>query len=347
MQIRKNKSDLIVSFGDAEIKFTPNERFITLEESIKSKASDVYEMINDVVTTVPAVMEMVNGLGTEQIITVQIPQDVQQKIKEGIYTMTTKKGVLRAVVRDAKTGEIVKHLDLTIRDLPEGFDLTKIAAYSETVAIQKQLDSIAKEIKAIQVGLDDVLTGLQNDRIAQYLSGASLYSEARLVGDEELRKQLTAQSLMRLSNAFHQLSEEARTDIQALSERYNQDKLRIEGMKSKEVYSKIDNINICFDSLLKIAQTRAAIYYEQNEIPAMIQTLDAYALFLKDTLTDINTEMLYQFDRSDMEIEGGTWYSRSEELPKMIEGVKDNYSIPVSENVIFQIGSKNKKANRR
>ncbi len=309
---------------------------INLKDTIKEKESQVGDMFIGLINASPIIKDFVDSLSVEQIIALEIPADIQDKINKGIYTITTKKGVLRAVVREAETGEIVKHLDLKYKDLPHDFNLVEASQYAQMANITAKLQELADEIKYIQQGIDNVLIGMQNDRIAQYLSGEDLYIKARLIVNPELRNQLISQSLMRLNNAYFQLSEEVKREIRFLLQNYDKDKLKIENIKTKELTKKIQNINCCFDVLLKAAQGQAAIYYECGETQAMLHSLETYGKLLEDLLTEETTEMLYQFDKTDKKIAGGTWYYKSKELPAIIKETGRQYLLKDNSSFIIK-----------
>ena len=85
-------------------------------------------------------------------------------------------------------------------------------------ALQDQVQHIANQIAVIDHSVREVIQGQQNDRIALYYSGLTLYLEARNVNDPEMKKALTAQSLRALSEARFQLGLSMQSDIKYLAE---------------------------------------------------------------------------------------------------------------------------------
>ena len=70
------------------------------------------------------------------------------------------------------------------------------------------------------------------------------------------------------------------------------------------------NINKSFDIIHRSYLLRSAIYYERNEIPAMLSTMDEYGKFLKCDIIP-NAPLLTEFDRSDVLLQDGKWERRA------------------------------------
>ena len=174
-------------------------------------------------------------------------------------------------------------------------------------ALQEQLTEIADQIHSINYSVVRILEGQQNDRIAQYYSGISLYAESQLVTDSDMKKALIAQSLKALSEATYELTLAMQSDIKHL---INRDNERGKGKRVEYIDKHMQSINQCFAFVHQAMLLRAGIYCNEGQLSAMITVLEEYSRFI-ETNVGKNLVLLAQCDTSDDGTDNGIWSSRN------------------------------------
>ena len=149
---------------------------------------------------------------------VDATESTLEAIESGKIKLTTENsGKMYAQIREAN-GHYGSKLPIKKDVFAKGIDPIQMANALQMKALQDQVQQIANQIAVIDHSVREVIQGQQNDRIALYYSGLTLYLEARNVNDPEMKKALTAQSLRALSEARFQLGLSMQSDIKYLAE---------------------------------------------------------------------------------------------------------------------------------
>ena len=231
----------------------------------------------------------------------------------------SKTGELFAQIRGAD-GRLSEKIPIKkISDLAE-IDPTDLSNALRMKAIEEKLDSIVETLEEISIGIEDVLAGQDNDRIGLYCSGMNLYREAMQISDPMMRTLLTAQSIKTISDANAQEVQCVIRDVDYLVKGKH---LKLKKPKD-EVTKRIGNINKCLQVVHKSAVFKAGIYYRQNELAAMVESLDEYGRFL-DRVIVPNVGKLSEMDASEKFIGGSKW-SRKADFLEIIEDIR--YTLP-------------------
>ncbi len=228
------------------------------------------------------------------------------KIDDGSIKLTTDKfGNTYAQINNA--GKFGKKLPIKREDIAGDINPVDAANSLQLKAIQNQLEDLASQISVIDTRVKEVLQGQQNDRIALYESGMSLYLEAREIDDDQLRRLLVSQSQRALSDSVAQLSLEMKSAIAYLEAgEYNKHKKK----RQELISEKMDSINRCFPAIHQASISKAAIYCEQGENRAMLSSLKSYSKLIEATIGR-SAGLLAECDASDDGTDRGVWRSRA------------------------------------
>ena len=189
----------------------------------------------------------------------------------------------------------------------------------QMMAMQKQMDVIADQLCSIDNGVQNILQGQQNDRIGLYYSGVSLFLEATMISDAEIKKNLVAQALKSLSDSTFQLKLMMESDIKYLA---NKEYDLVKGKRRQDLIDeKMANIKRSYAIIHQASMLKAGIYCEMSEIPAMSMVLNEYSHFLEGTVSS-NTSLLAQCDKFDDGTETGFWKSKASQNLDVSEFVK-------------------------
>lgn len=228
-----------------------------------------------------------------------------EAIDSGKIKLTVEKGgkTFAQIKNGNKYGE---KLPIKRETFARGMDPVQMANAMQMRAIQEQMQQISHQIKSIDHSVREVIQGQQNDRIALYYSGASLYLEACRVNDPEIKKALIAQALRGLSEATFQLTLKIQDDIKFLSDKkYKADKKAQE----ETIKNRIQSIEESFTVIHQASMLRAAIYCKEGELQAMASVFSEYSHFIGGTIAP-NAQMLAEGDENDSGTERGIWKSR-------------------------------------
>lgn len=240
---------------------------------------------------------------------VDATEDTLEAIEKGkIKLSTDKAGRTFAQVRKAD-GKYGSKLPIKKEQFGKGVDPVQMANALQMKALQDQINDISDQIFFIDSGVQEILQGQQNDRIALYYSGVSLFLEARNISDLEMKKVVTAQALKALSDSTFQLTLKIQSDIKYLANREYEE---AKGKKNREslIGSRMDDINQSFAYIHQATMLKAGTYCEIGEYSAMAAVLDEYSYFIENTIKD-NVSILAQCDINDDGSEDGIWKSRA------------------------------------
>lgn len=177
-----------------------------------------------------------------------------------------------------------------------------------TTKMITMLDKIGTE-------LDDVKQGQQNDRIALFYSGMNLYLEARAVKDPDLRKYLVSQAMKGISDSHAQIMQQLQMDINYLmTGQYT----KVKGKSYEDMQEHMISINKSYDVIYRAMMLKAAIYYEQEELEALMTCLSEYGRFIEKVIIPIASK-LTELDASITTLKNGVWDQRAKSLATVNE----------------------------
>lgn len=238
--------------------------------------------------------------------------DISEDMKQDIYAGRIKldyskdKSKMYAQIRQSN-GHYGEKLPVKLEEFEGTIDYVQLAMMLQMKAMEQKLNTIMDALDDIGEDVITVLQGQQNDRIALYNSGISLYLEARSIQDESFRMLITAQALKTLSDGSEQLIQDMRSNIQyLLAGTYKKER----GKSTECIDEKMFNINKCFDVIHRSYLLRSAIYYERGELQAMVSTMDEYGKFLNHEIIPYS-DRLSEFDKSDVLLQDGRWDKRA------------------------------------
>lgn len=336
--VKKEISTVFLLKNDMEfVKYEDrdNAGIKIFEKRFRENNNEIKNIFDNIVGVSPMVAELVDGLKKTETISLKLSKEITEKLKSGEYSfMRTKDGILKAEIIDLnqKGKPIVQHCDLEIKEVCKGVDMKKLLNSMQSYQMQKQLEQISQQLDDISNRLNEVLRGQQNDRIALYYSGLELYLDSMRINDETFRKDMLSLAIKTLKDSNEQMIQQVKSDIKVLLDKFDIKSGKIKGISIKDINDRMTSINKAFEVIHKNSILSAGIYYENNEIKAMLGVLERYSGFLQQTLLDrcgeySVKEILYQYDENDKALEG-SWYSRSTEIPKSISRIKEELSNP-------------------
>lgn len=327
-----NKNELEIFNGCFDLDvFECNE---SLAKKVFAQKSD--ELLNTgktilekIIAASPVIAELAKKLEKTEKLKLSFSDEVLQKLKDGTYRLMKEKdsGIFKAVA--VGPGGIKELGNISIEQIPREIDLTQLSNAMQGMAINEKLQEISEKLEEMSKTIEGVIRGQHNDRLAMYYSGESLYREALVCIDKNMRIQLEASAIKALSDSVAALKVTLMSDIKELCEHFDFEKQRFDKkIKVEKIHEKVELINSAFSAIHDSTALKSAIYYKEGEYGAVTVTLSEYKRFLQETLDDERANILYFADENEKKYLSGVWDMRKNHLPEEIEEVKNRLSSP-------------------
>lgn len=240
---------------------------------------------------------------------VENSEELHKAVDEGIIKLD-KSSDGRTYAQIKNGNKYGKKLGITEESFSQDIDVAQLANALEMKMIEERLAEIIDVMADIGEDVVQILEGQQNDRIGLFYSGMDLFLEAKGIRDETFRKFITANALKTLSDANAQMTQTIQSDIRYL---VNREYEKSKGKRLEKINERMTSINKSFEVIYRSCVLKAAIYYEQNEIPAMLTALDEYGKFLKNVIIP-NVPQLTEHDINDLYLQDGIWERRANSI---------------------------------
>lgn len=284
--------------------------FKNLIQSRQGKADEIIKKIADVAVAAGVADELNLGAEKTARYIVNMPEETKDAIAKGLIKLDKgKDGQLYAQLRDADN-HYGKKLSISEELANQGVDPLEAMNALQLKAIQDQLAEMAATIDAISHDVESVLQGQQNDRLGLFYAGKALLLEAQNVQEPVFKQLLSTQALSTLSEASAQLTLQIQSDMQYLTD--GQYKSR-RGKQAEQIKAHMESINKSFQVIHEATLLKASIYYEAEELSAMLATVSDYGRFLAENVVP-NALKLAEYDCEDNLLKGGKWDARSKSL---------------------------------
>ena len=254
-------------------------------------------------STKSAIKKAFQKEGEETKLVADVGEDISEALKNGEVRLETgKNGNVYGQLR-CSNGQYGGKIPLKEELQEAGISSEELKLALQMETIKDQLQTLIEGIKEIEGKVTEAIQGQRNDRIGLFYSGLSLYLEAREIEDISLRKQMLALSIKSINDANHQMIQDIRMSMEYLmTEQYKaQRREMISNVKERLII-----IHQCYDVVFRAAFLKAAIYQENNEIPAMLMAIDEYGRFVERMIVPY-VGKLSELDSDSFLIEKSVW----------------------------------------
>lgn len=266
-------------------------------KNLINSAKDAMGHMQQMLYSSPAFIQIIkSSVGEEVFKAVLSPEQKDMLAQGALRLMTRKDGALLAKLVDPKTGQVVSNVPL------QGVNVSP--AFSQAMAnfaIQMQLAQIAEQIQTVQLAIEEVRQGQENDRLAVAYSCQQKLIQALLIQNPDLR----INALMRI--VFD--AEDSR-NLLMLSQKNNVDYIRklpesnmmkfFGSTKADKIDNRMSEIRTGLAALNMVSLVETMAYQELGEHEAAKSSLDYYGQFIQDTYLDHKglVERLDSLDKS-------------------------------------------------
>lgn len=297
-----------MNYSPLEDHSTPTELLLEGIENNYKKAENAAKTIYKQVSKAApdaAIAHQKNKKAVRYVL--DLSEESIKKLETGKIKLTTENGGKTYAQLRQKNGQYGSKVPVKRQVYGANVDPIQVANAMQLKAIQQQVEEMTEQVVALNHSVQDVLQGQQNDRIAQFFSGYSMYMEAREIQNRQFRDMVVAQALKALSESTFQLILELQTDIAYLSEgKYQESKKK----RVELIDERMKRIEQSFAYIYQSSMMRAAIYCIEGELPSMAKVLDDYSQFIDNTIA-INSQLLIEFDKNDDGTDRGVWKNRA------------------------------------
>ena len=154
-----------------------------IAKPLLNNAKVTFSKLEQMMYTAPAFVNLVKANIPKQALQAVLTEEQEAKIASGaLKLMTRKDGSLMANLVDPNTKKIVSTISLQNVDLAPA--LSQAAA---SFAAQMQMAQIAEEIQKVQIAIEEVRQGQEDDRLATAYSCQQKLLQAFLIKNSKLR----------------------------------------------------------------------------------------------------------------------------------------------------------------
>lgn len=293
-----NNQEISFDIFDEQLLDLYNEqfKFDSFKTMIKKKSDKSNELINHFISNCQDSSE------EDVNFKVVLSDELKESYKKGLLKFDhDKDGNLYAQLRQ-DNGRYGKKLNIE-EDIKE----TDLVFAAQLNTIKDVLVEIVDTLENIEECVNEIISGLHNDRIGLYYSGISTYLEALQTKDPELKRQLTSQALKALNDSQAQIIQEFKSDVSYLKSSEFQN---IKKKKHDRLVEKMNNIHECYQCINRIIALKAMIYFDNSELSAMMIVCTEYQRFI-DRFIKPNSSFLVECDPKDDKLINGIWKQRA------------------------------------
>ena len=254
-----------------------------IAKPLLNNAKVTFSKLEQMMYTAPAFVNLVKANIPKQALQAVLTEEQEAKIASGaLKLMTRKDGSLMANLVDPNTKKIVSTISLQNVDLAPA--LSQAAA---SFAAQMQMAQIAEEIQKVQIAIEEVRQGQEDDRLATAYSCQQKLLQAFLIKNSKLRTMVLLRIASDAEDSRNLLMLSQKSNVAFIK---NQPESLIGKMLSGATPEKIDaRINEIRDGLSAInmvSLVEAMAYQEMGESAAARQSLNYYAAYIQTTYLD-------------------------------------------------------------
>lgn len=246
-------------------------------------AKEALSRLEQMMYSAPSFVNLVKANIPTQALQAVLTEEQEAKIASGALKLMTKKdGSLMANLVDPNTKKIVSTISL------QNVDLTPALSQAATsFATQMQMAQIAEEIQKVQVAIEEVRQGQEDDRLATAYSCQQKLLQALTIKNPELRTMM----LLRIASD----AEDSR-NLLMLSQKGNVAFIReqpesfvgkiFSGATPEKIGVRINEIRDGLSAINMVSLVEAMAYQGMGEGEAARQSLDYYASYIQSTYLD-------------------------------------------------------------
>lgn len=246
-------------------------------------AKGALSRLEQMLYSAPAFINLVKAKIPTQALQAVLTEEQEAKIASGALKLMTKKdGSLMANLIDPTTKKIVSTISL------QNVDLTPALSQAATsFAAQMQMAQIAEEIQKVQIAIEEVRQGQEDDRLATAYSCQQKLLQALAIKKPELRKMMLLQIASDAEDSRNLLMLSQKNNVEFIRNQPESFWGKIfSGAKPEKISARMNEIRYSLSAINMVSLVEAMAYQGIGECEAARQSLDYYASYIQTTYLD-------------------------------------------------------------
>lgn len=254
-----------------------------LPKSIINRLKDKLNSIENYLYTVPSFVSSVKELIPKYTYNLVFTDEQKRKLATGSIKLLTKKdGTLLATIVDPETKKIISGVNIEKIKLNNNIT-SNILDYTS----QMQMAQIAEKIDNLQLSIDEVKQGQEDDRLALAESSKQMLLQALYIKDEENKNRQLHDIIASAEKSRQQLKLSHLKDIEYINNTPEDlFKKIIYPHSLKQVDVKLQAAKKSLNALNMVSLVEAISYQELGEIEAANKSLEWFNSFIKQEYLD-------------------------------------------------------------
>jgi|GEM_PF-4224957 len=296
-------------------------KIVDLTKFVKEEYSRNRMQIINYIRRIPSVVNSLNQIKAGELYKAVVPPKYISKIKDqSVNLKQMENGLFCPTLANAGSGKFICHVQLEQVN-PKIFEL------SSQLALQSAIADLTSQLEEINVKIDKILMGQQNDRLALVDSCEQQFLEAVNVDDEVFRKFLMANVIKTGNDARAQLMKTFKDDIKYIQELPSKDeKFKIQYLNltdknfNKEISSRMNSLYETYRAIGRSSMVLMFVYQglgQDKNIEISLKPLQGMLQEISNNKSIQNK--LYEYDIWDKQKEvESVWYREPVQAIKSI-----------------------------
>ncbi len=223
-----------------------------------------FRKIEDLLYKTPSLINIISQYDSVDRLEAVLTKDQVRKLAKGSLNLLSKKdGSLMAALIDPESKKIVANLPLKM--VKENPELNKAMV---GFAMQMQLAQIAEEINSLNLGIENILKGQEDDRLALANTAKQKFLQARLIKNIDLKSALLLQVISDAEESRNLLTEGSFKKL-------------FKGDKQEKIDSEINDLKVSLNTINMVSLLQALAYKELGEDEAAKESLLYFSDFIE------------------------------------------------------------------
>lgn len=253
-------------------------------QSLLNGAEESLLKIKELLYSTPAFINLIETCVPENVLQAVLTSEQSRQLNKGVLTLMTKKdGSIMASLKDSSTGKIVSNIPLKDTNITPA-----ISQAITSFAMQMQIAEIAEEIQNVQLAIEEVRKGQENDRIATAQSCQQKLIQAMAIKNSGLKEMALLKLASDAEDSRNLLMQSQMQNISYIAKEPESFWRKvITGEKPEKINTRISEIRDSLEAVSMVSLVEAIAYQEMGESEAATKSLDYYASFIKKTYLDV------------------------------------------------------------
>lgn len=269
---------LSTEFRSEIIDYFPN--IPDIAKPLLNGAKEALSRLERMMYSAPAFVNLVKAKIPTQALQAVLTEEQEAKIATGALKLMAKKdGSLLGTLVDPSTNKIVATIPL------QNVELTPALSQAATsFAAQMQMAQIAVEIHEVQVAIEEVRQGQEDDRLATAYSCQQKLLQALAIKDSELQKMMLLQIASDAEDSRNLLMLSQKGNVAFIKNQPESLLGKIfSGATPEKIGVRINEIRDGLSAINMVSLVEAMAYQGMGESEAARQSLDYYASYIQTT----------------------------------------------------------------